>query len=133
MKIRRSSLLLLLLLAATALALPRRASASVFFISQDENGSEFTLDRGDVLKISLPATPGTGYTWQAEPVAGGIMKQVGATSFKRDGATPGASGHQIFLFSVAAHGSGALDIRYLRPSEKDKPPAKVFKINLIVR
>jgi predicted secreted protein len=105
----------------------------VVFISQDDNGREFTLDRGDALEISLPATSGTGYTWQAEPVAGAFVKQVGEPAFALDSAMPGASGHQIFHFSIDASGTGALEIQYLRPWEKSAKPAKVFKIMLIVR
>jgi predicted secreted protein len=131
MTIRRSYWLLLLL--ALALSAPQRASASVVFISLDDNGREFTLDRGDALEISLPATSGTGYTWQAEPVAGAFVKQVGEPAFALDSAMPGASGHQIFHFSIDASGTGALDIRYLRPWEKSAKPAKVFRIMLIVR
>ena len=129
MRIRRSHLLLFLV----ALLLASRASASVVFISQDDNGREFTLDRGDALEISLPATSGTGYTWQAEPVAGGFVKQVGEPAFALDSAMPGASGHQIFHFGIDASGTGTLEIRYLRPWEKGAKPAKVFKIMLIVR
>jgi predicted secreted protein len=125
--------LLLLLLVVIALSVPRGASASVVFISQDDNGREFTLDRGDALEISLPATSGTGYTWLAEPVAGGFVRQVGEPAFALDSAMPGASGHQIFHFGIDASGTGTLEIRYLRPWEKDAKPAKVFKIMLIVR
>ncbi len=128
MIIRRSHLFLFL----AALLLASRASASVIFISQDDNGREFTLDRGDALEISLPATSGTGYTWQAEPVNGGFVKQVGEPAFALDSAMPGASGHQIFHFSVGASGTGILKIRYTRPWEKGSKPAKVFKIMLIV-
>jgi predicted secreted protein len=131
MTIRRSYWLLLLL--ALALSMPGRASASVVFISQGDDGREFTLDRGDALEISLPATSGTGYTWQAEPVAGAFVKQVGEPAFALDSAMPGASGHQIFHFSIDASGTGALEIQYLRPWEKSAKPAKVFKIMLIVR
>jgi predicted secreted protein len=116
-----------------AVSVPRGASASVVFISQDDDGREFTLDRGDGLEISLPATSGTGYTWRAEPVAGGFVKQVGEPAFTLDSAMPGASGHQIFHFGINASGTGTLEIRYLRPWEKDAKPAKVFKIMLIVR
>jgi predicted secreted protein len=129
MRIRRSHLLLLLV----ALLLASRADASVVFISQDDNGREFTLDRGDALEISLPATSGTGYTWQAEPVAGGFVRQVGEPAFTLDSAMPGASGHQIFHFGIGASGTGTLEMRYLRPWEKGSKPAKVFKIMLIVR
>ena len=116
-----------------ALLAPSRASASMVFISQDDNGRVFTLDRGDALEISLPATSGTGYTWQAEPVAGAFVKQVGEPAFALDSAMPGASGHQIFHFGIDASGTGALEIRYLRPWEEGSKPAKIFNIMLIVR
>ena len=103
------------------------------FISQDDNGRVFTLDRGDALEISLPATSGTGYTWQAAPTAGAFVRQVGEPAFALDSAMPGAAGHQIFHFGIEASGTGTLEIRYLRPWEKDSKPAKVFKIILIVR
>lgn len=124
---------LLLLLVAIAFSMPRSASASVIFISQDDNGREFALDRGDALEISLPATSGTGYTWQAEPIAGGFAKQVGEPAFTLDNAVPGAAGHQIFHFGIEGTGTGALEMIYLRPWEKGSKPAKVFKIMLIVR
>ena len=129
MVIRRSYFLLLIV----AILLAARADASMVFISQDENGHEFVLDRGDALEISLPLTSGTGYTWQAEPVAGGIVTQVGDPEIKRASAMPGASGQQVFHFARGASGSGTLELRYVRPWEKDKAPAKVFKINLTVR
>lgn len=129
MRIRWSQSLLFLI----ALLVVSRADASVVFISLDDNGREFTLDRGDALEISLPATSGTGYTWQAEPVAGALVKQVGEPAFALDSAMPGASGHQVFHFSIDASGTGALEIQYLRPWEKGAKPAKVFRIMLIVR
>ena len=129
MRIPRSRLLFLL----AALLLASSANASVVFISPDDNGREFTLDRGDALEISLPATSGTGYTWQAEPVEGGFVTQVGEPAFALDNAMPGASGHQVFHFGVSASGTGMLEMHYLRPWEKDAKPAKVFKIMLIVR
>lgn len=111
----------------------RSANAGVIAIAEADNGREFTLSRGDTLEVSLPATSGTGYTWQAAPIADALVKQVGDMKFKIDHAMPGASGHQIFQFSVEGSGTGTLEIHYLRPWEKDSPPAKVFKILLIVR
>ena len=134
MNIRRARMMLVLFAAVVVtLSIPELSSASVIFISQDDNGREFTLDRGDALEISLPATSGTGYTWQAGPVAGGCVKLIGEPTFKGDSTMPGASGHQVFRFAVQARGSGTLEMRYLRPWEKDKPPAKVFKITLTVQ
>lgn len=129
MRIRRGHLLLLLV----ALLVASHARASAIFISLADNGHEFALDRGDALEISLPATSGTGYTWQAEPMAGGFVKQIGEPTFNGSSAMPGASGRQVFHFGVEARGSGTLEMRYLRPWEKDKPPAKVFKVTLTVQ
>ena len=135
MSIRRSHLLLILVASAAAFALsaPRCASASVIAATESDNGREFTLARGDRLEISLPATPGTGYTWQAAPIAGARVKPVGDTRFKPDSAMPGASGHEIFRFSAEASGTSTLEMRYVRPWEKDSPPAKVFSILLIIK
>src|ERR1700676_3934967 len=123
MRIRRMHLVLF----AVALLIASQASASVVFISQDDNGREFALDRGDALEISLPATSGTGYVWQALPIAGGVARPVGEPAFALDNATPGASGHQIFHFGIESTGTGALEMLYLRPWEKGSQPAKVFK------
>jgi inhibitor of cysteine peptidase len=111
----------------------KRANAGVIAVAEADNGREFTLSRGDTLEVSLSATSGTGYTWQAAPIADALVKQVGDMKFKVNNAMPGASGHQIFRFSVEASGTGTLEIRYIRPWEKDARPAKVFRILLIVR
>ncbi len=135
LKIRRSNWLTLLVACATALALMpyRSALAGVTNATEADNGRELTLSRGDTLEVSLPATSGTGYTWQAAPIADTIVKPVGDMKFKIDNEMPGAAVHQIFRYSVEASGTGSIELRYLRPWEKDAPPAKVFKILLIVR
>ena len=113
---------------------PKPAVAGVIAVTEADNGRDFTLSRGDVLKVSLTATSGTGYTWQVVPSADALVRQVGDMKFKAaDNQMPGASGHQIFRFSVEASGTGSLEFRYVRPWEKDTPPAKVFKILLIVK
>ena len=132
MTIRRTNLVLLLIACAIALS-TIAADASVVFVSLDDNGQEFTFERGDALEVSLPAASGTGYTWQAAPVAGGIVTQVGDPEFKADRTMPGASGRQIFHFARGAVGMGTLEMHYIRPWEKNTPPAKVFKIMITVR
>lgn len=122
---------LLALLVALLVASP--ASASMVFVSQEDNGQEFTLERGDALEISLPANSGTGYTWQAAPVVGGIVTQVGDPEFKGDRAMPGTSGRQVFHFARGAIGIGTLEMHYIQPWEKNTPPVKVFRIMLTVR
>ena len=102
-------------------------------VTEADNGRELTLSRGDTLEVSLPATSGTGYTWQPVPIADPLAKPVGDMKFKTDHAIPGASGHQIFRYLVDASGTGTIEMHYLRPWEKGTPPAKVFKLLLMVR
>src|SRR5271168_3762228 len=110
----QASLFLFAFAIALVFTAPKPADAGVIAVTEADNGREFTFSRGDVIEVSLPATSGTGYTWQAAPIAD-------------------ASGHQIFRFSVEASGTGALEFRYVRPWEKGTPPAKVFKILLIMK
>jgi inhibitor of cysteine peptidase len=135
LKIHGTHLLLLLVAFALAFAFsaPSRTIAGVSTVTEGDNGREFTLSRGDTIEVSLPATSGTGYTWQAAPIADSLIKPVGDMKFKIDNEMPGATGHQIFQYSVEASGTGSLEMRYVRPWEKDTPPAKIFKILLIVR
>jgi inhibitor of cysteine peptidase len=127
------SLLLVAFAVVLAMSAPRRADAGMIAVTEADNGREFTFSRGDVLEVSLPATSGTGYTWQAVPTADALARRVGDLRFKADNAMPGSSGHQIFRFSIEASGTGTLEFRYVRPWEKDTPPAKVFRILLIVK
>lgn len=126
---------MLLAACTTVLAImpSNRSFAGVTSVTQADDGREFTLARGDTLEVSLPATSGTGYTWQAAPVADALVKQIGDLRFKADSSMPGTSGHQIFRFSVEGSGNGTLEIHYIRPWEKDTAPAKVFKILLMVK
>ena len=102
-------------------------------VTEADNGRELTLSRGDTLEVSLPATSGTGYTWQPVPIADPLAKPVGEMKFKTDHTMPGAAGNQIFRFLLDASGTGTIEMHYIRPWEKDTPPAKVFKLLLIVR
>ena len=131
MKIRQSHLLLLLV--GLALSAPSRAIAGMSTVTEADNGRELTLSRGDTLEVSLPPTSGTGYTWQPVPIADPLAKPVGEMKFKTDHSIPGASGNQIFRFLLDASGTGTIEMHYIRPWEKDTPPAKVFKLLLIVR
>jgi len=126
-------LLLVASAARFALLAPSRTIAGMSTVTEADNGRELTLLRGDTLEVSLPATSGTGYTWQPMPIADPLAKPVGDMKFKTDHAMPGASGYQVFRFLVDASGTGTIEMRYIRPWEKNTPPAKVFKLLLIVR
>src|SRR5271168_3829603 len=90
----QASLFLFAFAIALVFTAPKPADAGVIAVTEADNGREFTFSRGDVIEVSLPATSGTGYTWQAAPIADALVKQVGDIQFKADRTMPGASGHQ---------------------------------------
>jgi hypothetical protein len=67
------------------------------------------------------------------PIADPLAKPVGEMKFKTDHAIPCASGNQVLRYLLDASGTGTIEMHYLRPWEKDTPPAKVFKLLRIVR
>ncbi|HYL59879.1 MAG TPA: protease inhibitor I42 family protein [Candidatus Acidoferrales bacterium] len=119
---------------AFSLAVIATVEARTVTVTEKDSGSETILARGDTLEVSLPATSGTGYVWQVAKVESSILSQSGNATFEHDGkAMPGAMRHQTFHFSANAAGAGLLELRYLRPWEKDTPPAKSFTLNVLVK
>lgn len=90
-----------------------------------------SLKLGDTLRIALPATPSTGYSWH---VASGTAA-VKAMSSSNKAATqqqPGAAGTQALVFKAAAPGEGNLVLDYSRPWEKGQPAARQYTVALTV-
>ena len=87
---------MLLLLVGLALSASSRAFAGMVTVSEADNGRELTLSRGDTLEVSLPATSGTGYTWQPVPIADPLAKPVGDMKFKTDHEMPRCCGTSDF-------------------------------------
>ena len=136
MTLRQNLKMLAGVVAAIALSLASipGAEARTVTVTEKDSGTETVLARGDTLAVSLPATSGTGYVWQVAKVESSILAQAGNATFEHDQkAMPGAMWHQTFHFSASAAGAAMLELRYLRPWEKDTPPAKSFTLNVLVK
>jgi predicted secreted protein len=84
---------------------------------RSSNGKTFT--------INLEANHTTGYSWRlASPLNTAILKQVGNTYQEYGAGNMGAPGKEIWEFEGIGKGATEIVFEYVRPFEKDQPPAK---------
>ncbi len=91
-------------------------------------GAEFTIE--------LEANPTTGYQWQLlKPLDGKFLEAAGnryAANAQPAGREPmvGVGGKEVWTFKALRAGETSIEMKYVRPWEKDTPPVKtaVFKV-----
>jgi predicted secreted protein len=98
------------------------------------DGTTVQLAPGAELVVALEGNPTTGFDWR---VAGTLPPQLTAKSDTLESsAAPGvvgAGGTRVFTYTVAATGTGVLDMEYLRSWETTVPPEKTFKLTVVVK
>jgi inhibitor of cysteine peptidase len=89
---------------------------------------------GDTFTIQLLANHTTGYSWRlAQPADPEILKQLSEKYEEYNSGTVGASGEEIWTFQAVAKGTTTLVFEYLRPFEKNVPPAKTSKFKITIK
>ncbi len=111
------------------LSLPHLSGAVEILLDEKACGSRQNLAVGDTLEVRLPGNPTTGYVWQVTAVPL-LLRQQGVAVHRSDSQRIGAGGTTSLTFVAAGEGAGLLDLAWLRPWEKDKPPLKRCRIRL---
>lgn len=100
------------------------------------SGSEnpFAMKGGDEFVLTLESNPTTGYRWQlAEKPDENIVKLV-SSEYKATGTKlVGAGGNDVWTFRAEGKGKTTINLIYVRPWEKDAPPAKTAAVIIIVQ
>ncbi len=118
-----------MLAAAPALAQdPTRA----VIVAERQNGTTVELSRGRRLVVRLATRAGTGYSWTPVAPANDVLR-LAKSEIRRGPSMPGALATQIFTFFPVAPGTTDVEFSYRRPWLKDQPPARTYKIRVIVR
>ncbi len=111
-----------------------QAPPRIVSVSDPQNGGSLTVFAGDTVKVRLHSNPSTGYSWQVTQVNKQVLEQQGESDFESPPKNiPGAIGHSVFRFLAAATGTTTLQLAYTRPWEKDKPPVRVFSLEVTVQ
>jgi predicted secreted protein len=106
-------------------------SAKTLLLDDQDNNSHLCLNPGDTILLKLKSNVTTGYSWSVTSATGAV-EQVSSDREGPADAPVGASGFQIFKFTAKSSGEGALELKYFRPFEKDKPAAKTFSVSVKV-
>ncbi len=121
-----------LLLAVLLTAISGCSAQKALALEADDNGQEIAIQRGQVLVISLPANPSTGYTWEMVEAEGAILRQVGEPEFKAQSDLVGAPGTLTLRFEAAEAGQMELRLVYHRPWETGVDPLDSFTVQVTV-
>ena len=114
---------------------PKDKDPDVIKITNAENGKTIKATTGKKMEISLKGNPTTGFNWRMADLKSESVKADGKGEYvpdKNDPPRVGSGGKFVFKFIAAKPGKATLNFEYLRPWEKDKPPAEKFSVNVIV-
>jgi inhibitor of cysteine peptidase len=98
-------------------------------VTEQENGRRVTVAQGDTLVVTLASNPTTGYEWRIAKDDPEHLKPLGKPEFiGPQNRRVGAGGKQVFRFQAQSPGTTVVELHYLRPFEKDKPPARTYRL-----
>jgi inhibitor of cysteine peptidase len=110
------------------------AESVVVRLTQAGGSQSVALAKGRTLLVAIAGNPSTGYQWELTgTVDGAVITQEGRVEFVA-GAPDlvGAPGEYRFTFKAVGLGTTAVGLKYVRPWEKDKPPAATATVNVTV-
>jgi predicted secreted protein len=101
-------------------------------VAEEQNGTTVELSRGQRLVVRLATRAGTGFSWAPAAPTNGVLR-LAKSETRRGPSMPGAPAAQIFTFVPTAAGTADVEFTYRRPWLKDQPPARIYKLRVVVR
>ncbi len=108
--------------------------AQTITVTEADNQHAVAMASGDTLVVSLKSTPGSGFSWKIAQLDNKVLRQAGEPEMVQGAhPMPGAPATQVFRFVATGGGSIGLELDYVRPWEKNAPPARTFSLGVTVR
>jgi inhibitor of cysteine peptidase len=101
-------------------------------VTEEQNGTQVNLGRGDFLLVRLESNPSTGYSWSIRDNDSSVLRPLGDPEFQASSNELGAGGTETFSFEAVAEGASVLVLIYDRPFEEDVEPLKTFRLRVVV-
>jgi inhibitor of cysteine peptidase len=102
-------------------------------VTENHNNGQVHVAKGNTLTVRLLGQGGTGYGWELKSYDRVQLSFLGGPATESDGdALLGGSTYEVFRFRAQNAGTSDLEIQYLRPWEKETPPAKVYRLTVHV-
>lgn len=125
-------LTLALLLSSVGLGVFAAQEGKTVTLTEKDKDREIQLNKGDKLVLKLQQLGSAGYTWSVIKNNDKVLKQLGEPATEKGKGLIGGAVTRIYRFEAVGAGKTHLEMDYKRPFEKDKAPAKVFKITVEV-
>jgi inhibitor of cysteine peptidase len=123
-------LIVSLLSACGTSASPEKATRQ---ISEADAGRQVELRVGDILELTLPANPTTGYQWESSDLDSAILRPVSEQTFEPSSNAVGSGGQVKLRFEAVGTGQTQLKLILHRSFEKDAAPIQNFEITVLVK
>lgn len=125
------------MLAVSSLSLLAACTQTPHTISLDEEHSSrcpLELVRGQSVLITLRSNPTTGFRWQVQDAAPGVLRSLGPEVYSNpeDSGLVGSAGQSSWRFAAANPGGGRLLMVYRQPWEPNVAPAQTFECQVTV-
>jgi predicted secreted protein len=102
--------------------------------SKENVPSQLDVAVGQEFSITLASNATTGYHWElAAPLDEAVVKLVASQYKTHETKMLGAGGQEIWTFTAVGRGQTVVQLKYVRPWEKDVPPVKTASYVVIVR
>jgi inhibitor of cysteine peptidase len=103
-------------------------------VSGKENvHGQLSVAAGQNFNITLASNPTTGYHWElAAPLDEAVVKLVASEYKSPDTRMLGAGGQEIWTFRAVGRGQTVVQLKYVRPWEKDVAPIKTATYEVLV-
>jgi inhibitor of cysteine peptidase len=96
-----------------------------------DSATPVTVRKGQTFALTLRSNPTTGYIWQLDkPPEDGVIQFIDNQYRGDKSGLVGAGGREIWTFKAVETGETTIDLKYVRPWEKNTAPAKsaLFKV-----
>lgn len=111
---------------------PLAPQATMVSLTEQDGGSTVTVDRHDLVRITLAETASTGYRWDVDRFDQGVLEWLDSKAAYKANVV-GAVGEVTFLFRAKGPGLGAIHLKNWRHWEGDASITRRFDLNVQVR
>ncbi len=111
----------------------------VVALTEKDDAQTVVVKTGEKIEIKLDSNPSTGYGWRVASVSAKSVKQDGTVTYVSTPLPPGSppmvgrGGSSLIRFDALSPGKVTVKLEYLRPWEKNTPPARTFTVTLDVK
>lgn len=102
--------------------------SGVVSLGEKDNGVDMDLEVGRDFSVSLPSSPGTGYSWKLEEFDGRVLRLLSDPFYEEPGTTGG--GYQVFQFRVIGPGEADISLSYC--SCWNDEPIRTYRVGISV-